>query len=63
VSFLNREVSGLMSSPEVKGRLAADGAEAAAPNTPAEFRGLITGEIARWEKIIRNLGIREKQGG
>ena len=63
VSFLNREVSGLMSSPEVKGRLAADGAEAAAPNTPAEFRGVITGEIARWEKIIRNLGIREKQGG
>ena len=63
VNFLNREVSGLMSSPEVKERLAADGAEAAAPNTPAEFRGVITGEIARWEKIIRNLGIREKQGG
>ena len=63
VSFLNREVSGLMSSPEVKGRLAADGAEAAAPNTPAEFRGVIAGEIVRWEKIIRNLGIREKQGG
>jgi len=63
VSFLNREVSGLMSSPEVKGRLAADGAEAAAPNTPDEFRGVITSEIARWEKIIRNLGIREKQGG
>ena len=63
VSFLNREVSGLMSSPEVKERLAADGAEAAAPNTPAEFRGVITSEIARWEIIIRNLGIREKQGG
>jgi len=63
VSFLNREVSGLMSSPEVKERLAADGAEAAAPNTPAEFRGVITSEIARWEEIIRNLGIREKQGG
>jgi tripartite-type tricarboxylate transporter receptor subunit TctC len=63
VSFLNREVSGLMSSPEVKGRLAADGAEAAAPNTPDEFRGVIAGEIARWEKIIRNLGIRERQGG
>jgi len=63
VSFLNREVSGLMSSPEVKERLAADGAEAAAPNTPDEFRGVITSEIARWEKIIRNLGIREKQGG
>jgi len=63
VSFLNREVSGLMSSPEVKERLAADGAEAAAPNTPAEFRGVIAGEIVRWEKVIRNLGIREKQGG
>jgi len=63
VSYLNREVGGLMNAPEVKERLAADGAEAAAPNTPAEFRGVITGEIARWEKIIRNLGIREKQGG
>jgi len=63
VSYLNREVGGLMNAPEVKERLAADGAEAAAPNTPAEFRGVIAGEIVRWEKIIRNLGIREKQGG
>ena len=63
VSYLNREVGGLMNAPEVKERLAADGAEAAAPNTPDEFRGVITGESARWEKIIRNLGIREKQGG
>jgi len=63
VSYLNREVGRVMNAPEVKDRLAADGAEAAAPNTPAEFRGVITGEIARWEKIIRNLGIREKQGG
>jgi tripartite-type tricarboxylate transporter receptor subunit TctC len=63
VSYLNREVGGLMNAPEVKERLAADGAEAAAPNTPDEFRGVITSEIARWEKIIRNLGIREKQGG
>jgi len=63
VSYLNREVGGLMNAPEVKERLAADGAEAAAPNTPAEFRGVITSEIARWEIIIRNLGIREKQGG
>jgi len=61
VLMLNREVGALMNSPEVKERLAADGAEAAVANTPAQFRDLIHAEIARWGKIIKNLGIKEKQ--
>ena len=60
VLMLNREVGALMNTPEVKERLAADGAEAAAANTPAQFRDLIHTEIARWGKIIKNLGIAEK---
>jgi tripartite-type tricarboxylate transporter receptor subunit TctC len=60
VLMLNREVSALMNSPEVKERLAADGAEAAAPNTPAQFRDLIHAEIVRWGKLVKNLGIKEK---
>jgi tripartite-type tricarboxylate transporter receptor subunit TctC len=60
VQLLNREVGETMNAPELKERLAADGAEAAAPNTPAQFRQLIAGEITKWDKIIGNLGIRKK---
>jgi tripartite-type tricarboxylate transporter receptor subunit TctC len=60
VQRLNRDIGALMSSPEVKERLAADGAEAAAPNTPAQFRGMIQAEIARWGKIIKSLGLKGK---
>ena len=58
LQFLNREVSLVMNAPEVKERLSADGAEAAAPNTPAQFRAVIMGEIARWEKLVKTLDIR-----
>jgi tripartite-type tricarboxylate transporter receptor subunit TctC len=60
VLMLNREVGALMNSPEVKERLAADGAEAAPANTPAQFRDLINSEIVRWGKIIKSLGLKDK---
>jgi tripartite-type tricarboxylate transporter receptor subunit TctC len=60
LGHLNREVSQTMNAPEVREKLAADGAEAAAPNTPAQFRDVIRTEIARWGKIIRSLGLKEK---
>jgi len=60
VVALNREVSQTMNSPEVREKLAADGAETAAPNTPAQFKSVITSEIAKWEKVIRKLGVKEK---
>ena len=53
LAYLNREVSETMNAPEVKEKLAADGAEAAAPNTPAEFRAVIAREIAKWDKLIK----------
>jgi tripartite-type tricarboxylate transporter receptor subunit TctC len=60
VSLLNREIGVVMGSPDVKERLAMDGAEAAAPNTPEQFRKLIHAEIARWEGIIRKLDLRSR---
>lgn len=60
VQMLSREVSQTMNAPELKEKLALDGAEAAAPNTPAQFRSLIASEIARWRKVIDRLGIKAK---
>lgn len=60
VQMLNREVSALVNAPEMKERLAADGAEAAPPNTPTQFRDLILAETARWGKIIQKLELGKK---
>jgi tripartite-type tricarboxylate transporter receptor subunit TctC len=53
LAYLNREVSEAMNAPDVKDKLAGDGAEAAAPNTPAQFREVISREIAKWDKLIK----------
>ena len=60
VAFLNREVGETMGAPALKERLAADGAEAAAPNTPEEFRKLVHAEISRWDSVIRKLGLKTR---
>lgn len=60
LAHLNREVSQTMNAPEVREKLAADGAEAAAPNTPEQFRKVITSEIARWDQLIKKLGIKTR---
>jgi tripartite-type tricarboxylate transporter receptor subunit TctC len=57
---LNREIGAVMGAPEVRERLAADGAEAAPANTPAQFRELIDTEIVRWGKIIKSLGLKDR---
>jgi tripartite-type tricarboxylate transporter receptor subunit TctC len=58
VLLLNREIGQLMNSPEVKGKLSADGAEAAPANTPAQFRNVIVNEVAKWEKVVKALDIK-----
>lgn len=60
VITLNREVSAVVNATEMKDRLAADGAEAAPPNTPVQFRDLILAETRRWGKIINDLGLGKK---
>ncbi len=55
---LNREVSRIMSSQEMKERLAADGTEAAPPASPDEFRKMFIKEVDKWEKFVKATGIR-----
>ena len=54
LAYLNREMSETVNAPEVKEKLAADGAEAASPNTPAQFHDVIAREIAKWDKLIKS---------
>jgi tripartite-type tricarboxylate transporter receptor subunit TctC len=63
IAHLNREVSETMNAPDVKEKLSADGAEAAPPNSPQQFRGLIDAEIVRWGKVIKTLGLKERGDG
>ena len=58
VRIINRDVLDLMNSPEMKEKLAADAAEAAAPNTPEDFRKAIAREVEVWDKFIKTSGIK-----
>ena len=44
--------------PPDHGRITADGAEPAPPNTPGEYRDRFAAQIAMWEKFINTSGIR-----
>jgi tripartite-type tricarboxylate transporter receptor subunit TctC len=60
VLTLNRDIGAVMSARDVRERLAADGAEAATANTPTQFRALVHAEVARWGKIIKGLGLKDR---
>jgi tripartite-type tricarboxylate transporter receptor subunit TctC len=47
-----------MNTPEMQAKLIADGAEAAEPNTPAEFAKAIDTEIDRWDKVIKSSNLK-----
>jgi tripartite-type tricarboxylate transporter receptor subunit TctC len=51
----NEDVVRILKSPDMKERLAAQGAEAA-PDTPAEFSDFIAGELARYKRIVQISG-------
>jgi tripartite-type tricarboxylate transporter receptor subunit TctC len=51
IALLNAEINRALASPVLKGRLDAEGADAA-PGTPAAFGALIVSEIARWKPVI-----------
>jgi tripartite-type tricarboxylate transporter receptor subunit TctC len=59
VARLNKEMVGILQTPEVKARFAKDAAETVG-NSPEEFAAFIKSELAKWEKVARNAGI-EKQ--
>jgi tripartite-type tricarboxylate transporter receptor subunit TctC len=62
INVVNRESIAVVNEPEMKNRLAAEGADAAQPNTPEQFRDFIAAETARWGEIIRSLGLASKKG-
>ena len=61
LSTLNREASAVMNAPEQRDRLAASGAEPAAPNSPAEFKAVIAGRIEKLEQFFKASGLNPTQ--
>ena len=57
VSKLNAEVQKNLQDPEVKGRFAAEGAEAAG-GTAAEFAAFFKSDYDKWRKVVSEAGIR-----
>jgi tripartite-type tricarboxylate transporter receptor subunit TctC len=57
LALLNREVAAIVNAGEVGERLAADGAEPAAPVSVEEFTAAFLREVAMWEKLVRNLKV------
>ncbi|WP_439552622.1 Bug family tripartite tricarboxylate transporter substrate binding protein [Falsiroseomonas sp.] len=57
IARLNAEVHKAMNDPEVRQRLAAEGAESA-PGTPEELGRFMRAEVARWAEVIRLTGMR-----
>lgn len=54
---LNAEVMKIMQAPEIAARMVQQG-ERFAPNTPEEFGRFIRAEADKWEKVIRDAGIK-----
>jgi len=53
---LNAELARTMSAPDVRDRLAADGAEPTT-GTPEQFGAFLRAEIAQWTKVVKDAGI------
>ena len=55
IAKLHADIVKVLARPDIKERLAADGAEAVA-NTPEQFAAHIKAEIARWAPVVRASG-------
>ena len=55
---LSRNIGQIMNSPDLKEKVAADGAEPAPPGSPAEFAARFAHEIDMWEQFIKTSGIK-----
>lgn len=56
---LNQEAGKVMRTEDARSRLLVDGSEARV-STPEELEKMITAEIAKWSKVIRQAGIKEE---
>ena len=59
VNRLYTEVSGVLKQPDIKARLASDGADAVG-SAPDEFTRYIQSELTKWAKVARDAGIQQE---
>jgi tripartite-type tricarboxylate transporter receptor subunit TctC len=57
VAKLNSEIAKILAMPDVQKVLSAGGLEAA-PNSPAEMRGIIETDYRKWGQLIKTLGLK-----
>jgi tripartite-type tricarboxylate transporter receptor subunit TctC len=57
VTKLNKEIARLLHQPDVKEKLAADGADAVG-NTPEQFGAHIKSEVAKYGKLVKQIGLK-----
>jgi len=53
IQTVNQTIGSIMMLPDVRERLATDGAEAAPAHTPEQFRSTIANEIKRWDAFLK----------
>ena len=55
LALLNREISRIVNSGDVKDKFASDGADPAPPVSVEQFRSAYHREVAKWEQFTRNV--------
>ena len=58
IDQLNTAIAKLLVNPEVKEAFLKQGVYAAAPTKPKQSAELLTAEVKRWEKVIKEAGIK-----
>ena len=58
VARLNGEIQKILAAEDVKARLADEGAEPVLQMTPEAFAAVVKSDIAKWRKIVAELGIK-----
>lgn len=58
LNALNRELVQVIAAPDIKEKMAADGAVPAPPLTPAELKTAYVADYAKWEGVIRKAGVK-----
>jgi tripartite-type tricarboxylate transporter receptor subunit TctC len=56
IARLNEEMGRILREPELKARLAAEGADAVA-STPEQFGQHVRSEVAKWAKVVKQIGL------
>lgn len=59
VNRFNTEINTVIKQADVKAKLAKEGIDPAASNTPAQFKEYVQNEIVRWSKTIKDANIKD----